>query len=299
MSRKIEIEKSVLLQKYVLEKKTIREVASDLGYSVDTIRKRLKEYNLSRSFSESQKIRCEKYGAHNQFELDYEVLNELYVNQKLTTYEVADRLGCSQSKVWKSLIEMGINRSVSESMLGREPWNKGLTKDEDERILIASEKISKKTKGRKSYWEGKKRNKTDRDKMSKSHKGKIHSTETKKRMRKSHIRRIENHKLNGNQLKPCYNPNSIPFIEQYGKKHGYQFQHAENGGEFYIKELGYWVDGYDKEKNVVLEFDENYHIRQHKKDSNRQKEIINHLGCRFIRLNENGEEILNIKYYES
>jgi len=53
------------------------------------------------------------------------------------------------------------------------------------------------------------------------------------------------------------------------------------------------------EKSVLLEFDENYHIRQYKKDSNRQKEIINHLGCRFIRLNENGEEILNIKYYES
>ena len=29
----------------------------------------------------------------------------------------------------------------------------------------------------------------------------------------------------------------------------------------------------------------------------RQKEIINHIKCRFIRINENGEEILNINYY--
>jgi len=32
------------------------------------------------------------------------------------------------------------------------------------------------------------------------------------------------------------------------------------------------------------------------KDNNRQLEIINYLKCDFIRLNENGGEILNIKY---
>jgi very-short-patch-repair endonuclease len=69
-------------------------------------------------------------------------------------------------------------------------------------------------------------------------------------------------------------------------KHGYNFQHAENGGEYYIKELGYFLDAYDLEKNVVLEIDESHHFRNgklRKKDIIRQEEITNFLGCKFIR----------------
>ena len=61
-----------------------------------------------------------------------------------------------------------------------------------------------------------------------------------------------------------------------------------NGGEFYIKELGYWVDGYDKDKNVVIEIDEKRHFdingNLHKKDIKRQDEIMDLLKCKFIRL---------------
>ena len=61
-----------------------------------------------------------------------------------------------------------------------------------------------------------------------------------------------------------------------------------NGGEFYIKELGYWLDGYDKENNVVYEFDEKYHDnqKQKQKDMLRQQDIINHLKCNFIRIKD-------------
>jgi len=34
-----------------------------------------------------------------------------------------------------------------------------------------------------------------------------------------------------------------------------------NGGEHFIPELGYWVDGYDKNKNIVIEY---YETRHHK-----------------------------------
>lgn len=90
------------------------------------------------------------------------------------------------------------------------------------------------------------------------------------------------------KIVPRYNKQSIPIIEQYGEDNGYNFQHAENGGEFYIEELGYWVDGYDKEKNVVLEIDEKHHFdidgNLREKDVIRQSEIENHLGCKFIRI---------------
>lgn len=90
------------------------------------------------------------------------------------------------------------------------------------------------------------------------------------------------------QIVPRYNVKSIPLIEEYGERHGYNFQHAENGGEFYIKELGYFLDAYDQEKNVVLEIDEKHHFDQNgklrKKDLIRQKEIIDFLGCEFKRI---------------
>lgn len=66
------------------------------------------------------------------------------------------------------------------------------------------------------------------------------------------------------------------------------FQHAENGGEYHIKKLGYWVDGYDKEKNIVIEIDEKHHFNSDgtykKRDIVRQKEIKDFLNCKFIRI---------------
>ena len=66
--------------------------------------------------------------------------------------------------------------------------------------------------------------------------------------------------------------------------------HAENGGEFHIKELGYWVDGYSPSKNIVFEFDEPSHFDKNgllkKRDQIRQKEIEQYLKCIFIRIRE-------------
>jgi hypothetical protein len=87
---------------------------------------------------------------------------------------------------------------------------------------------------------------------------------------------------------PNFNAEACLLIEEYGKKHGYKFQHALNGGEYYIKDLGYWVDGYDKKNNVVIEIDEDYHFDDRGKlkteDRFRQRQIEQLLGCKFIRL---------------
>jgi hypothetical protein len=88
------------------------------------------------------------------------------------------------------------------------------------------------------------------------------------------------------QIHPNYNKNACKIIEQYGKQTGYNFQHAENGGEFYLKELGYWVDGYDKEKNVVVEYYEKRHKKTIIKDEYRKNDIINFLHCKFIEIKE-------------
>ena len=131
------------------------------------------------------------------------------------------------------------------------------------------------------------------DECHKSMLGKKMSDSSKLKARISALKYIE--KMSGNRIIPRYNINSISIIEQFGKENGYTFQHAENGGEFHIKELGYFVDAYDVEKNVVLEIDERHHFdtdgNLRERDITRQSEIEKFLGCKFIRLSYEKQKI--------
>ena len=105
--------------------------------------------------------------------------------------------------------------------------------------------------------------------------GKHHSANTRRKMRESALKRVT----------PNFNPIACKLIDEYGKKYGYHFQHALNGGEVHI--IGYSVDGYDKDKKVVIEVDEKRHFdcngHLKKKDIVRQREIEG-LGYKVIRL---------------
>ena len=115
-------------------------------------------------------------------------------------------------------------------------------------------------------------------------KGKHLSQETRKKMRIATIKRIESRH---GQCYPNYNPEACKLIDEYGKENNYNFQHAENGGEFLVKGLGYWVDGYDKKRNTIIEIDEAHHFdingNLSERDIQRQKEITEFLKCEFIR----------------
>lgn len=107
------------------------------------------------------------------------------------------------------------------------------------------------------------------------------------KIRLNSIKRIEYNKNNGHQLIPSFNVEACKIFDEIMKKENIFIQHALNGGEYYIKELGYWLDGYDKENNVVYEYDEKHHYKNgslKEKDINRQKEIEKFLGCKFIRI---------------
>jgi hypothetical protein len=83
---------------------------------------------------------------------------------------------------------------------------------------------------------------------------------------------------------PNYNKESIKYIEEFGRKNGYNFQHAENGGEvMVISKQGnaYYLDGYDKKNNFVVEYYEKFHKRQQEYDKIRQQESTERLGCDF------------------
>ena len=117
-------------------------------------------------------------------------------------------------------------------------------------------------------------------------KGCKHSLETKEKMRVSAMNYLK-------QMKdiecPRYNVNSIQYMNFLNEEHGWNLQHAENGGEIEI--CGYYVDGYDKEKNIVFEYDEPRHYIDInnsilcEKDIERQNVIIQKLNCKFYRYN--------------
>jgi hypothetical protein len=98
------------------------------------------------------------------------------------------------------------------------------------------------------------------------------------------IEEIRDNIFSGNQVIPSFNKEACRIFDEIMLRENIFIQHAMNGGEYYIKELGYWVDGYDKENNVVYEFDEDYHKYRKERDLKRQQEIEKFLGCVFIRI---------------
>ena len=120
----------------------------------------------------------------------------------------------------------------------------------------------------------------------------IQSTYHRRKLRLKAIQRIEEHKLNGHQLFPAFNPKACEYLNRLSETVGWDIQHAMNGGEYHIKDLGYWVDGYDKDRNIVIEYDEPYHDKQSDKDLLRQQEIIDHLQCDFYRYKESKKTLI-------
>jgi hypothetical protein len=61
-----------------------------------------------------------------------------------------------------------------------------------------------------------------------------------------------------------------------------------NGGEVEI--AGYFPDAYDKDKNIIVEYDEPRHYDVYgeltQKDVTRMNEIVGEVGCSFYRYNE-------------
>lgn len=151
-------------------------------------------------------------------------------------------------------------------------------------------------------------------KISDSKKGKIPSIETRIKMSKNHadisgdknpskrpevrkklrlmtLKRLEdNLSLYGKNIVPFFNKIGCDYFDKLMIEKNCNIQHALNGGEYHIKELGYWLDGYDIENNIVYEWDEKHHYDVNgnliEKDIIRQKEIEEYLQCNFIRIRQ-------------
>jgi len=133
------------------------------------------------------------------------------------------------------------------------------------------------------------------EKKKKAIKNACNKPEELERRRNTRIAEIEKNKLNGHQLTPAWNPVACDLIDEYGKKHGYNFQHARNGGE--VRMFGFYLDGYDSINNVAIEYHEyaGHHTeKQMKKDALKKETFIKNLHCEYIVLYD--DKLSKIKF---
>jgi len=164
----------------------------------------------------------------------------------------------------------------------------------------ARKKQSKKMKGKKFTKKlcnrvSKNKKGKKRKKLTQEHKDNVSKALTGKKFTKKHCNNIRIsvinrlNKLKG-QISPSYNKKACIFFNKLNKKYKLKGKHAENGGEFHIKGLGYFVDFYSKKYNLVIEWNEERHYDNNKlskKHLKRQNEIKKYLKCKFINIRQN------------
>lgn len=115
---------------------------------------------------------------------------------------------------------------------------------------------------------------------------KKHSKETKDKISNSTKAYLIKNNVKGKR----HSAIACVFMDDLNRNYGWNLQHALNGGEFHVGK--YQVDGYDKDLNIVFEFDDcirhyidKYNNIHSSNDIIREKFIIDTLKCRFIRYN--------------
>ena len=75
--------------------------------------------------------------------------------------------------------------------------------------------------------------------------------------------------------KPGYNTTACKYFKQFDKEHNTKGEYATNGGERHIDGTNYWVDYYNPDLKLIIEWDEKSHFseKRHAKDTLRQEAI--------------------------
>lgn len=128
-------------------------------------------------------------------------------------------------------------------------------------------------------------------KIGAAHKGKVISENTKYKMRLAAIKRMN---VLGITQYRNYNPVACQYFDKLNIEKQWNLQHAKNGGEVQI--YGYFIDAYDKNKNIIVEYDEPHHSRPciKKKDLERQDRLKAHLQCDFYRYDESKKQLIKV-----
>lgn len=115
---------------------------------------------------------------------------------------------------------------------------------------------------------------------------------TREKLRLARIKQIQD---NGAVNFPNFNKNACHYFDKLNEENGWKLKHALNGGEARIG--GYFLDAYDENLNIVVEYDELKHKidkRRYKKDREKERYIIDKLKCKFYRYLEYESKLVEI-----
>ena len=207
--------------------------------------------------------------------------------------KMSERMSGSNNPRYGKPCPDDVKKALREANIGRKPINiekrKGKTLEEIYGVERAEEIREKARKYPRTPESNEKRRKSCiLAGCGFANKGRTPSDETRQKMRLSFIEKLQ--KTN-NKFHPPYNKKACEYFDKLMEDNkGIYIQHALNGGEFHIEELGFWLDGYDAVNNIAYEFDElKHHYKNGQlldKDIKRQQLIQEQLGCSFVRIKE-------------
>ena len=174
------------------------------------------------------------------------------------------------------------NHEQHSELYGKSCWNKGLTAKTHPSLKQAGNTLKAR------YASGE---------IVGSQKGRPHTQEEKDKIRMGTIRYFL---TNNVPFSPRVSVKGCKYMDKLNETNNWNLQHGMNGGEISID--GFFLDGYDKELNIVFEYDEPFHYENvdenilKEKDIFRMNYIYEKLNCRFFRYNEKLDLFYEVKF---
>lgn len=122
--------------------------------------------------------------------------------------------------------------------------------------------------------------------------GKKHSEESRRKMRLAAIERIKQRSSNG--FLNNVNPKETEYFSKLEKEKGWDGFYYGKNQQHILEGLGYFLDYYEPNLNIVVEYDEPRHYvggQLREKDVKRMNEIKKNLQCKFFRYDEKNKEL--------
>lgn len=218
--------------------------------------------------------------------LNEENLRNAYCKDELTQRECGNLFNRSQRSIINYMRKYGIEARARFNKKHRNRISKKLKNNKNGSGVVFSESRRRKIRDSvKQSWidnpnqgmVGKKHSEATKSKISYSHLKENLSDDALQAYRESAIIRIERQIANGLPMTPSIGLCETEIIDKYEQLLNCKFERQ-------YRIAGFFVDGYCKEKNIVIEVDEYYHKNREKQDIYRDEIIRRELNCDIIRI---------------